>query len=114
MKTPQELIYRSNKIIIKKSLNQASTGVKEAGKRAVVQIQTKNPQLTSKVPPVLGKLLKSTTPSRSSSHGSDINMGMTSPSSESHQPNGDGGDDGIKKLTILHYNDVYNIDSQGM
>jgi hypothetical protein len=59
---------------------------------------------------VLGKLLKSTSPSRSSSHGSDI-MGMTD---DTHQSNGGGSNDGIKKLTILHYNDVYNIDSQGI
>lgn len=63
---------------------------------------------------MIGKLLKSTSPSRSSSHGSDINMGMTSPSSESHQSNGSSGEEASKKLTILHYNDVYNIDSQGI
>lgn len=65
------------------------------------------------MPPILiNKILKSTSPS-SSSHGSSDNM--TTEQREQQQTNGGGGgDDGIKKLTILHYNDVYNIDTQGI
>lgn len=61
------------------------------------------------MPPVLNKLLKSTSPSSSNSHGSDIMGTMTTEQQETLSTN----DDGIKKLTILHYNDVYNIDTQG-
>jgi hypothetical protein len=31
--------------------------------------------------------------------------------SEQQQQRGDG--EGVKKLTVIHYNDVYNIDTQG-
>lgn len=64
------------------------------------------------MPPVLiNKILKSTSPSSSSSHGSDIAT-MTTTEQDLSQQQNNGGDNG-KKLTILHYNDVYNIDTQG-
>ena len=37
---------------------------------------------------------------------------MTSTEQQQQQQSSNG--DGIKKLTILHYNDVYNIDTQGI
>jgi 5'-nucleotidase len=79
--------------------------VRDAGKRAVVQIQTKNPQLLAgtSVPAtqLIKTLLKPVSPS-SQTHGAMSETKM--------QTNGNG--DSVKKLTIIHYNDVYNIDQQ--
>lgn len=76
--------------------------MKEAGKRAVVQIHTKNPELVSKVPApkFIKTLIKSTSPKANGSEMSVSNENITN------------GDSGQRKLTILHYNDVYNIDQQ--
>lgn len=91
---------------------QASAEVREAGKRAVVQIQTKNPgfiaSTSSIAPPFLKTLLKATSlsanesvvvvsKSNEKSSAMSVNNG-TSPSSTKENAK--------KELTILHYNDV--------
>lgn len=76
--------------------------MKKAGKRAVVQIHTKNPELVSKVPApkFIKTLLNSTSPRANGSEMSEDNRNTTNGNSDT------------SKLIILHFNDVYNIDQQ--
>lgn len=76
------------------SPQQASVEVREAGKRAVTQLQTSTPNLlhlTTTTTGATGSTLFRT--------GQDEHRGDTMTAS------------GQDKLTILHYNDVYNIDA---
>lgn len=98
------------------SSSQASANAKEAGKRAVVNIQTKNPSLIAKAskapaPKFLKSLLTATSPSgaNGNSESSETMGAMSENITTTPTTNGDGDK---KTLTILHYNDVYNIDVQ--
>ena len=84
--------------------------MREAGKRAVVQIQTKNPNLIPANPPIILKTLLKLSPSTSRSDVTANGTSSTSNTVEDPNTMASNGNASTKKLTILHYNDVYNID----
>lgn len=84
--------------------------MKEAGKRAVIQIQTKNPNLipSGGASPLLLKTLLKTTDGAQSNQDNTTN-GLQGSSKDSLNQKAMNSSNN-KTLTVLHYNDVYNID----
>lgn len=86
--------------------------MKEAGKRAVIQIQAKNPNLIpsgAASPLLLKSLLKSSPTDNSQPSQSSTTNGLQGSSKDSVNQKAMNTSN-RKTLTVLHYNDVYNID----